>query len=42
MFDQKNKIPVGKAEDLTNQLFGNLLVLYRVKSNSGTKWRCQC
>ena len=40
-----DEIPVKTAEDLTDKIFGNLKVLYRVKNNGktrGAKWRCQC
>ena len=40
-----DEIPVKTAEDLTGKIFGNLKVLYRVKSTGkfrGAKWRCQC
>lgn len=37
------QIPVGKAKDITNQKFGRLTALYRVKSNNDrTKWLCRC
>lgn len=36
-----NRIPVGKAEDLTNKKFGRLVPLYRVEA-SRTSWLCQC
>lgn len=38
------KIPVGRAKDLTNQIFGSLTVLYRIENNSNNKakWACQC
>lgn len=37
------RIPVGKAEDITNQKFGRLTALYRIKSNNNrTKWLCHC
>lgn len=39
------QIPIGTAEDLTNQQFGQLIVLYRVQNlgtTRGAKWRCQC
>lgn len=42
---QEDKIPVGTAEDLTGKRYGQLTVLYRVKSTGktrGAKWRCQC
>lgn len=35
------KIPVGRAEDLTNKIFGDLKVLYRVKGNT-CSWYCKC
>lgn len=42
---EKDQIPVGAAEDLTGQKYGELTVLYRVLNNGstrGAKWRCQC
>ena len=36
-----NRIPVGKAEDLTNKKFGRLVPLYRVEAPR-TSWLCQC
>lgn len=39
------KIPIGQAKDLTNQRFGNLVVLYRTKNHPsyrGAIWVCQC
>ena len=36
-----NRIPVGKAEDLTNKKFGKLVPLYRVEAPR-TSWLCQC
>lgn len=38
------KIPVGRAEDLTGQIFGHWKVLYRTENNSTGKprWVCQC
>ena len=39
------QIPIGTAEDLSNQIFGKLTVLYRVKNTGktrGAKWRCKC
>ena len=41
----ENEIPVGNAKDLTNQQFGRLTVLYRVKNptkSTGARWRCRC
>ncbi len=35
------KIPVGRAEDLTGQIYGDLKVLYRVDGNI-TSWYCKC
>lgn len=42
-----DEIPVGRAEDIREQKFGNLTVLYRVVKpqhykSSGTYWKCQC
>ena len=38
------KIPIGRAEDLTNQFFGKWKVLYRtINDNSGKPmWVCEC
>lgn len=37
------QIPVGKAEDLSNQVFGKLTVLYRIKAEiKQAVWACQC
>ena len=41
----KDKIPVGQAENLIGKVFGRLTVLYRVKSNTKNRsatWRCKC
>lgn len=37
-------IPIGKAENLTNQIFGHWKVLYRTTNNNQGKvrWVCQC
>lgn len=42
-----DEIPVGRAEDLRGQRFGQLTVLYRVKQplgykTNGTYWKCKC
>ena len=43
MINNYEKIPIGKARDLTNQKFGKLTVLYRVKTEkTGTFWLCEC
>ena len=45
MVNDEDRISVGKAENLTGQQFGELIVLYRIKNNgktNGAKWRCQC
>lgn len=39
--EDSRKIPVGKAKDLTNQKFGRLTALYRIRSER-TKWHCIC
>lgn len=38
------KIKVGRAEDLTNQIFGHWKVLYRTINNASNKvqWVCEC
>ena len=38
------KVPIGRAENLTNQIFGHWKVLYRTTNNSQGKvrWVCQC
>lgn len=36
------EIPVGSAEDLRNQTFGDLLVLYRINSKRQATWLCKC
>lgn len=39
----EDEIPVGRATDLTNKRFYNMIVLYRVKSTtSNAKWKCKC
>ena len=41
----KDKIPVGKAEDLKGKVFGKLIVLYRTlptAKNREAYWKCQC
>lgn len=41
--NNEDKIPVGRAENLTNKRFGRLVILYRVKSEGKkTKWKCKC
>lgn len=44
METEYKKIPVGKAEDLTGQVFGHWTVLYRTENSSTGKprWVCQC
>lgn len=41
---QYEQIPVGRAEDLTNQIFGHWKVLYRTNNTPSNKvqWVCQC
>lgn len=36
------KIPIGRAEDLTNKKFGLLTPLYRIKSKGVPQWVCKC
>ena len=39
------QIPVGKAKNITNQRFGKLIALYRVKNTAVDKhtlWYCKC
>ena len=43
MFD--DEIPVGNARDLTDQVFGQLTILYRCKPPYTTRrawWKCLC
>lgn len=41
--EQYEKLPVGRAQDLTGKTFGKWTVLYRIKSpNSATYWLCEC
>ena len=42
--NQYEIIPIGRAEDLTNKIFGHWTVLYRTTNNSQGKvrWICKC
>lgn len=43
MIEKLDPIPIGRAEDLTNQKFGHLTVLYRVANQANRPaWQCQC
>lgn len=43
MIEKLEPIPIGQAEDLSNQKFGHLTVLYRVANYANRPaWQCQC